>query len=264
MAAPILPHDASTLISLEHVGVAFRGGQLALRQKPPFWVLKDITFDLRQGETLGVIGRNAAGKSTLLRLLAGIISHDRGKIINHGHSTALLSLQTGFVPHLTGRQNAILSGILLGLRRREVEARMDAIIEFSELGDFIDEPLSNYSSGMRSRLGFSVAYQVEPDILLIDETLSVGDEEFQEKSRLAMHERIRSEKTIVLVSHNAETIKTLCDRAVWVDQGETKTVGTVEDVTAAYRAELAHRRQQQTAGGKNQPVREKAIPLSQA
>jgi lipopolysaccharide transport system ATP-binding protein len=232
---------AATLVSLEHVGVAFRGGQLSLRPTPPFWVLKDVTFELKQGETLGVVGRNAAGKSTLLRLLAGIINHDRGRLANFGYSTALLSLQTGFVPHLTGRQNAILSGILLGLRRREVEERMDAIIEFSELGDFIDEPLGNYSSGMRARLGFSVAYQVDPDILLIDEILGVGDEEFQAKSSRAMHERIRSEKTIVLVSHSASTIESLCDRAVWIDEGVSKAVGSVADVSAAYHAELERR-----------------------
>ncbi|MCF7983297.1 MAG: ABC transporter ATP-binding protein [Thiohalocapsa sp.] len=262
MAAPTPTHDATTLISLDGVGVAFRGGQLTLRPKPPFWVLKDVTFDLRQGETLGVIGRNAAGKSTLLRLLAGIIAHDRGNIINHGHSTALLSLQTGFVPHLSGRQNAILSGILLGLRRREVEARMDAIIEFSELGDFIDEPLSNYSSGMRSRLGFSVAYQVEPDILLIDETLSVGDEEFQAKSSRAMHERIRSDKTIVLVSHSAATITALCDRAVWIDNGISREVGNVDDVTAAYRAELAQRDTSAPTGAPRRIIRSKTEGVS--
>lgn len=230
-----------SLITLQNVGLAFRPGGLSLRQRPPFWVLKDVSFSLEQGETLGIIGRNAAGKSTLLRLLAGIITHDRGTFVNHGYSTALLSLQTGFVPYLTGRQNAILSGILLGLRRREVEARMESIIDFSELGAFIDEPLSNYSSGMRARLGFAVAYQVEPDILLIDETLGVGDEAFQAKSSAAMHARIRSDKTIVLVSHSADTIRALCDRAVWLEEGVTRAVGAVDDVVALYHAELAQR-----------------------
>lgn len=233
------------LLSLERVGLAFRPGGLSLRPKPPFWVLKDITFDLYHGETLGIIGRNAAGKSTLLRLLAGILTHDRGHFINHGYTAALLSLQTGFVPYLTGRQNAILSGILLGLRRQEVEERMDAIIAFSELDSFIDEPLSNYSSGMRARLGFAVAYQVEPDILLIDETLGVGDEAFKAKSTEAVHARIRSDKTIVLVSHSAATIRDLCDRAVWIEEGITRAVGAVDEVTAAYRAELAQRQSRQ-------------------
>lgn len=240
-------HHTQPLLSLEHVGLAFRTGGLTLRPQPPFWVLKDVSFTLHYGETLGVIGRNAAGKSTLLRLLAGILTPDRGTFINHGHTAALLSLQTGFVPHLTGRQNAVLSGILLGLRRREVEARMDAIIAFSELGEFIDAPLRTYSSGMRARLGFAVAYQVEPDILLIDETLGVGDESFKAKSTAAMHARIRSDKTIVLVSHSAATIRDLCNRAVWIEEGVTRAVGAVDEVTAAYRAELAQRQNRQAA-----------------
>ncbi len=235
------------ILSLESVGLAFRPGGLSLRQKDPFWVLKDVTFKLHSGETLGIIGRNAAGKSTLLRLLAGILRHDRGTFVNHGYTAALLSLQTGFVPYLTGRQNAILSGILLGLRRREVEARMEAIIDFSELGTFIDEPLSNYSSGMRARLGFAVAYQVEPDVLLIDETLGVGDEAFMAKSTEAMHERIRSDKTIVLVSHNPGTIQSLCDRAIWLEEGVTRAAGAVDEVTDAYHGELLRRREDLTA-----------------
>jgi lipopolysaccharide transport system ATP-binding protein len=177
-----------------------------------------------------------------LKLLAGILEQDRGTFINTGCTAALLSLQTGFVPYLTGRENAILSGILLGLRRHEVERRMDAIIDFSELGEFIEQPLSTYSSGMRARLGFSVAYQVEPDILLIDETLGVGDQEFKEKSTAAMRERIRSDKTIVLVSHSAGTIRALCDRAVWIEEGVTRAVGEVREVTDAYHAEIERRR----------------------
>ena len=211
--------DTDLLLSLRSVGVAFGQGRRGLRTASSFWALKDVTFDLYHGETLGVVGRNAAGKSTLLRLLAGIIDHDRGVFVNHGFTAALLSLQTGFVPYLTGRQNAILGGLLLGLRKTQVQERMAAIIEFSELGRFIDEPLSTYSSGMRARLGFSVAYQVRPDILLIDETLGVGDEEFKAKSTRAMRERIRSDKTILLVSHNMPTIRDLCDRAIWLDEG---------------------------------------------
>jgi lipopolysaccharide transport system ATP-binding protein len=236
-----MANPGKTLLSLQSVGVAFRPGKLSLRKRELFWVLKQVTFDLLHGETLGVIGRNAAGKSTLLRLMAGILTHDCGTLVNYGHKAALLSLQTGFVPYLTGRQNAILSGILLGLRRRDVQARMESIIDFSELGAFIDEPLRNYSSGMRARLGFAVAYQAEPDILLIDETLGVGDEAFRAKSTEAMHARIRSDKTIVLVSHSAETIRTLCDRVVWLDEGMTRAVGPVTEVMAAYHEELAHR-----------------------
>lgn len=236
-------HDREPILSLQGVGLAFNRGGLKLRRQPAFWVLKDISFELQRGETLGVIGRNAAGKSTLLRLLAGIIQHDRGKLTNRAQSTALLSLQIGFVPHLTGRENAILSGILLGLRRAEVERRMDEIVDFSELGGFIDEPLSSYSSGMRARLGFAVAYQVDPDILLIDEVLGVGDEAFLAKSTAAMHERIRSDKTIILVSHAPATIQTLCNRAVWIDEGVTRAMGEVREVISAYHAEVLRLRQ---------------------
>lgn len=229
------------VLSLNRVGVAFRQGGLSLRRRRRFWVLQDISFDLFPGETLGVIGRNAAGKSTLLRLLAGIIRQDRGTFVNRGQSTALLSLQAGFVPYLSGRENAILSGLLLGLRRAEVEDRMQAVIDFSELGDFIDLPLSSYSSGMRARLGFAVAYQVDPDILLIDETLGVGDEAFQAKSSRAMHERIRSDRTIVLVSHAPGTIQGLCDRAVWIEEGITRAAGDVAEVLQAYHEWIARR-----------------------
>lgn len=232
---------ATPVLSLDRVGVAFRQGGLSLRPRRRFWVLQDISFDLYPGETLGVIGRNAAGKSTLLRLLAGIIRQDRGNFVNRGQNTALLSLQAGFVPYLSGRENAILSGLLLGLRRAEVEDKMQDIIEFSELGDFIDLPLSSYSSGMRSRLGFAVAYQVDPDILLIDETLGVGDEAFQAKSSRAMHERIRSDRTIVLVSHAPGTIQGLCDRAVWIEEGITRAVGDVKEVLEAYHDWIARR-----------------------
>ena len=235
----------SPVLSLKGVGLAFRQGGLSLRRRRVFWVLQDISFDLYPGETLGIIGRNAAGKSTLLRLLAGIIRHDRGVFVNHGQSAVLLSLQAGFVPYLTGRENAILGGLLLGLRRHEVEERMPAIIEFSELGDFIDLPLSSYSSGMRARLGFAVAYQVDPDILLIDETLGVGDEAFQAKSSHAMHERIRSDRTIVLVSHAAGTIRDLCDRVMWMEEGVTRAVGDVKEVMQAYHEDM-DRRQRDT------------------
>lgn len=233
--------SAPPVLSLNRVGVAFRQGGLSLQRRRRFWVLQDISFDLYSGETLGVIGRNAAGKSTLLRLLAGIIRQDRGTFVNRGQSTALLSLQAGFVPYLSGRENAILGGLLLGLRRADVENKMQAIIDFSELGDFIDLPLNSYSSGMRARLGFAVAYQVDPDILLIDETLGVGDEAFQAKSSRAMHERIRSDRTIVLVSHAPGTIQGLCDRAVWIEEGITRAVGDVAEVLQAYHEWIARR-----------------------
>jgi lipopolysaccharide transport system ATP-binding protein len=199
-----------------------------------YWALKDVSFDLYHGETLAVIGRNGAGKSTLLRVLAGIISPDRGQVQGNGCSISLLSLRVGFIPHLTGRENAVLSGMLMGLRRREVEKRMDAIVEFSELGSFIDQPVRTYSAGMNARLGFSVAFQSDSDILLIDEVLGVGDVEFRKKSTAALREKIKSDKTVVLVSHTPQTVKELCDRAVWIDGGVTRVEGSRDEVLQQY------------------------------
>ncbi|WP_312914311.1 ABC transporter ATP-binding protein [Candidatus Competibacter phosphatis] len=193
-----------------------------------------MSFDLHHGESLGVIGRNGAGKSTLLQLLAGILRPDQGTLINHGVRATLLSLQIGFVPYLSGRQNAILSGMLLGLAKQEVEEKMADIRAFSELGDFFDQPINAYSSGMKARLGFSVAFQLNPDVLLIDEVLGVGDAEFKAKSSQIMREKIRSDKTIVLVSHSPGTIRQLCDRAVWIDNGATRAEGETTEVLDRY------------------------------
>lgn len=223
------------ILELRNVGVCYRRGYgfLRLRQSE-FWAIKDISLDLYAGETLGIIGKNGAGKSTLLRLLAGIIRPDRGEYVNHGYQATLLSLQVGFVPHLTGRENVVLSGLLLGLPLRVIEDRMDAIIEFAELEEFVDEPIQTYSSGMRARLGFSTAFNVDPDILLIDEVLGVGDAAFVKKSKAVMRERIKSDKTVVLVSHSAPSIRSLCDRAIWVDRGRVQLEGGVEEVLGDY------------------------------
>ena len=225
------------LISLCDVGAFFWRRQSYLRSEK-FWALQNVTFDLYQGESLGVIGRNGAGKSTLLKLLTGIIKPDKGKLINNGAQAALLSLQLGFVPYLTGRENAVLSGMLLGLHKAEVEAKMDNIIQFSELGGFFDDPIKTYSSGMLARLGFSVAFQLDPDILLIDEILGVGDAEFHKKSTEVMHEKIRSNKTIVLVSHQSGVISELCDRVVWIENGVTQLDGSPSKVLSAYQTFL--------------------------
>ena len=222
------------LISLENVGVAFNA-QVRIAA-PRFWALEDVSLTLRRGERLGVIGRNGAGKSTLLRTLAGIIEPDRGRIARAPVSCQLLSLAVGFMQHLSGRDNAILSGLLLGLRRRDIENRLPAILEFSELGDFFDQPISSYSTGMTMRLGFSVAMQVEPDVLLIDEVLAVGDTEFQQKSGDALRERIHSGKTVVFVSHGDAQIRQICDRALWIEHGRSMMQGPVDAVLAAYHA----------------------------
>ena len=204
-------------------------------RRDKFWALKNISFEINHGETLGIIGRNGVGKSTLLRLLAGIIVPDSGEIeLFDCKKASLLSLQVGFIGHLNGRENAILSGMLLGMSRKYIEEHIDEIIEFSELGDFFEQPVKTYSSGMKARLGFSVSFLANPDILLLDEVLGVGDAAFQIKSTKAMKEKIQSNKTIVLVSHNTNMIRELCDRAVWIEDGVTRKQGNVENVINEY------------------------------
>jgi lipopolysaccharide transport system ATP-binding protein len=225
---------SAPIIELDNVGVAFNA-QLRVGS-PRFWALEDVSLRLAPGDRLGVVGRNGSGKSTLLRTVAGIITPDRGRIRRAPVSCQLLSLALGFVPHLSGRDNAVLSGLMLGLRRREIMRRLPAILEFSELGDFFDQPISSYSTGMVMRLGFSVAIQVEPDVLLIDEVLAVGDLEFQEKSGAALRRRIDSGATIVFVSHGDAQIRQVCNRALWIEQGRSMLQGDVDSVLAAYHA----------------------------
>ncbi len=225
------------VLILENVGVAYRRGR-SLRGGELYWALKDISLDLKHGETLGVIGRNGVGKTTLLKVIAGIIAPDRGEIRNAGVSASLLSLQVGFVPLLTGRENAILSGMLLGAPKSRIEQNMDELVAFAELEDFIDEPVSSYSAGMRARLGFSIAMQADPDILLIDEVLGVGDAAFRKKSSEEIQRRIRSNRSVILVSHNTAMMARLCDRVVWIEQGVSRMQGEAGDVLAAYEASI--------------------------
>ena len=222
------------IVTLDNVGVAFNA-QVRVGA-PRFWALEDVSLTLERGARLGVVGRNGAGKSTLLRTLAGIIEPDRGRITRAPVSCQLLSLAVGFVQHLSGRDNAILSGLLLGMRRREIETKLPAILDFSELGDFFEQPISTYSTGMTARLGFSVAMQVEPEVLLIDEILSVGDTEFQAKSGAALRERIHSGTTVVFVSHSDAAVREVCDHALWIEHGRSVMQGGVDDVLRAYHA----------------------------
>jgi lipopolysaccharide transport system ATP-binding protein len=225
------------IIELQNIGVSYTRRRGFMRSSS-FWALHDVSFDLRHGETLGVIGHNGAGKSTLLRVLAGILAPDKGQVIRGKERISLLSLQLGFAPYLSGRQNAILSGILLGLSRREMEERMDEIIRFAGLEEFIDEPVRAYSSGMRARLGFTIAFQADPDVLLVDELLGVGDADFKVKSTAAMREKIASDKTVVIVTHSIETVMDLCDRVVWVHRGVTAEVGEPAAVVRNYQNSL--------------------------
>jgi lipopolysaccharide transport system ATP-binding protein len=225
-----------TLVKLENVGVAFNAQRRVGSGK--FWALEDVSLTLRRGERLGVIGRNGAGKSTLLRVIAGILRPDRGRMHRAPVSCQLLSLALGFTPYLSGRDNAVLSGLMLGLRQRDIVARLPAIKEFSELGDFFEQPIATYSAGMVMRLGFSVALQAEPDVLLIDEVLAVGDAEFQEKSGNALRERMRQGHTVILVSHDEGQVASLCDRLLWVEHGKSILEGDRDEVFAAYHREL--------------------------
>lgn len=223
----------NALISLKNVAISYQKGNWPLN-KDKYWVLKNITFNIRKGETLGIIGKNGVGKSTLLRIIAGIIDPEKGELIKNTQKVLLLSLQVGFIQYLTGRENAILSGMLLGLTKNEILERMDNIIQFSELQDYIDQQVKVYSSGMRARLGFSIALQANPDILLLDEILGVGDLSFNKKSTEAMKSRIRSNQTVVLISHSLHTIRELCDRAVLINNGKTLMCGEVEDIISEY------------------------------
>jgi len=225
---------SESIVRLENVGVAFNA-QLRVGS-PRFWALEDVSLSLARGDRLGVVGRNGCGKSTLLRTIAGIITPDRGRLTRAPVSCQLLSLTLGVVPHLSGRDNAVLSGLMLGLRRREIVSRLPAILDFSELGEFFDQPISSYSTGMLMRLGFSVAIQVDPDVLLIDEVLAVGDAEFQEKSGAALRARIAGGSTVVFVSHGDAQIRQICDRALWLEHGRSMLDGPVDEVLAAYHA----------------------------
>ena len=222
------------IISLQDVAVRYKRSGNVFRRKSYYDALKSITLDIYPGETLGILGRNGAGKSTLLRVISGIIRPDKGKLVNQGASVSLLALQTGFDPNLNGWDNAILSGMLQGYARREVEAQLDEIIEYSELGDFFFEPLRTYSTGMLARLGFSITTIISPDILLIDEVLGVGDQHFRQKAERTMVAKIHSQQTVVLVSHSHHQIVRLCDRAVLIDEGISYATGEPHEILRLY------------------------------
>ena len=197
-------------------------------------VLKDINLDIRKGETVALIGVNGSGKSTLLKLMTQIIFPNKGTIETKGKLTSLLELGAGFHPDFSGRENIYFNSSIFGLTRKEIDSRLDQIIEFSELKDFIDNPVRTYSSGMYMRLAFSVAINVDADILLIDEILSVGDQHFQEKCFEKMRELKEEGKTMVFVTHSMESVKNLCDRAVWLYDGQVRMDGNTDEVVKEY------------------------------
>lgn len=203
-------------------------------KKEVFHVLKNINLEIKQGETVALIGVNGSGKSTLLKLITKIIYPTRGSIDVNGKLTSLLELGAGFHQDFSGRENIYFNASIFGLTKKEIDKRIDDIIEFSELGEFIDSPVRTYSSGMYMRLAFSVAINVDADILLIDEILAVGDKRFQDKCLNKMLELKKQGKTMVFVSHSAESVKFLCDRAVWLSNGKIKMDGNTSDVLDEY------------------------------
>ena len=200
-----------------------------------FWALKDVDLSVQKGEVFGLVGQNGAGKSTLLKLIARVLRPTEGRVIVRGRVSPLLEMGAGFHAELTGRENVYLNGTILGFTRQEIDAKFDHIVDFAELWDFIDAPLRTYSSGMWARLGFAVATDVDPDILIVDELLSVGDESFQRKSAARIESFRQQGVTILLVSHTMDTILNMCQRAAWLDHGKIMAVGEVKDVIAAYR-----------------------------
>lgn len=237
---------SQSAVSIEHVSKKFRlyqeknqylktallrGGRAKYED---FWALKDISFEVPTGSTFGIIGSNGSGKSTLLKCLAGILTPDQGSITHRGKVVALLELGAGFHPDLSGRENIFLNGVILGMTQKEIEKKFDEIVAFSGLEEFIDTPVKNYSSGMTVRLGFAIAINVDPDILVIDEVLAVGDASFQLKSLEKIQELRKQGKTIIFVSHGLDQVEKLCETAAWIEQGNLKMVGPALDVVNEY------------------------------
>ena len=214
-----------------------------------FWALRNVGFQVRQGESLGVIGPNGAGKSTLLQVLAGIITPSEGEVEVDGHVSSLLTLGVGFDQELSGTDNIRLAGAFMGIDHRVVEERLPAIVDYADLGEFIDAPMKTYSSGMRARLGFSIATAVEPDILLLDEVLATGDAAFRAKSKARVGELVREAKAIVLVTHDMNWVVEYCNRALLIEHGRIVLESTPEAVVALHQERSEQRRIEKEAAG---------------
>lgn len=242
--------SGSAIITCRSVGLryrTFRSRRKSLREamfrsmlrrdeRVEVWALKDVSFQLPRGESLGVIGANGAGKSTLCLLLSQIMAPTEGELSVDGNVSALLTLGAGFQLDLTGRDNIFLNGIYLGHTMGEMRELFREIVDFSELAEVIDQPMRTYSSGMRARLAFSIAATVQPEILIIDELMGVGDRKFKQKSSARMKELIANSKALVVVSHSMNTIRDLCSRAIWLDKGQLQAEGPTDEVIAAYEA----------------------------
>lgn len=213
-------------------------------KRPPFWALKDVSFDVKRGEVVGIIGRNGAGKSTLLKILSRITEPTEGEIDIHGRVGSLLEVGTGFHPELTGRENIYLNGAILGMRRSEVVRKFDEIVAFAEVEKFIDTPVKHYSSGMYTRLAFAVAAHLEPDILIVDEVLAVGDAQFQKKCLGKMGEVSKGGRTVLFVSHNMAAVQSLCSSAVLLHAGQVENIGKTATIISAYLIRASGERRQ--------------------
>jgi len=218
-------------IARSMIGINYDTGNL---RKAEFWALDDVSFDLKKGETLGIIGVNGSGKTTLLRLITGIFPPDKGRIIYRGRIGALIAVGAGFHPHMTGRENIYLNGTILGMTKKEIDSKIDEIVEFADIGDSLEAPVSTYSSGMTVRLGFSIAVHCDPDILLVDEVLAVGDLGFRNKSMRRMNEFRKKAKALIFVSHQLEQIKVLCDRIIVMDKGKIVFNGNTDEGIIKY------------------------------
>lgn len=240
----------SPIIKAENLGIKFKiskfkkssvkdllktvGSRNSLKSNGEFWALKNLNFEVHPGDILGVLGKNGSGKSTLLRAIAGIYLPDEGEITVNGTVSSMLTLSSGFKEDLSGLENIYLIGVITGFTEKEIKAKFAEIVEFSELEDFIYQPVKTYSAGMKARLGFSIAITLKRDIMLVDEILGVGDFKFQEKSRQKMIDLIRSEITVILVSHDAQTIKDYSNKCIWIHEGELKAAGETEEVMNLY------------------------------
>lgn len=220
-------------VARDMLGVPKKNVQL---RKSEFWALQDIDFELKRGEKAGFLGENGSGKTTLLRLLNGIFPPDKGRITINGRIGALIAVGAGFHPYMTGRENIYLNGTILGMSRKEIDKKLDEIVDFAEIGNFIDAPVATYSSGMTVRLGFSIAIHGHVDIMLVDEILAVGDLAFQLKCLRKLSEFRSQGGTFIIVSHNMQVIRNSCDKAIWLDKGRILTSGDVYDVCDKYEA----------------------------
>jgi ABC-type polysaccharide/polyol phosphate transport system ATPase subunit len=215
-------------------GRMFRQQELSKDDKREFWALQDISFEVQRGEALGIIGRNGAGKSTALKILSRIMKPTKGRMVVNGRLSALIEVTAGFHQDLTGRENIFLNGTILGMTKREIETKLDQIVAFSGLEEFIDTPVKRYSSGMYARLGFSVAAHVDPEVLIVDEVLSVGDSVFQQRCMDRMRSVVKGGTTVLFVSHNLKAVTELCQRAVLLERGKVVTIGSTDSVVQRY------------------------------